>query len=138
MSYSHHLANAYCQLPERESSKNMANVCKEEFEDKLYLAEMISIICNSKGEQVWVLGAERLSPLKEKFYKHNKWNLLNLSRLTKFSHLHLERWASVTFKTPRGTHLNHKLVIWDIPHQGSCMVWTPNNVENSSIFYYIG
>ena len=31
MSYFHHLASVYCQLPERTSSKDVANTRKEDF-----------------------------------------------------------------------------------------------------------
>uniref|UniRef100_A0A9I9E4M9 Uncharacterized protein n=1 Tax=Cucumis melo TaxID=3656 RepID=A0A9I9E4M9_CUCME len=34
----------------------MANARQEEFENKLHLDEITSIICIPKGEQVWVLG----------------------------------------------------------------------------------
>ena len=50
----------------------MTNMHKEEFGDKLHLGEIASTICIPKGKQVWVLGAERLEPLKEKFYKSYK------------------------------------------------------------------
>ena len=48
----------------------MVDTLKEEFE--LHLDEITSIICILKGEQVWVLGVERLSPLKEELYKSCK------------------------------------------------------------------
>ena len=47
--------------------------------------------------------------LKKKCYK--PYNLLDLSRLTKFSHLHPKRRARVAFKTLRGACHNHKVVI---------------------------
>ena len=50
----------------------MANGLKEEFGKKLHLGNITSIICVPKGEQVWLLGTKKLSPLKEKFYKPYK------------------------------------------------------------------
>ncbi|KAA0062632.1 uncharacterized protein E6C27_scaffold79G001430 [Cucumis melo var. makuwa] len=38
----------------------MANVRKEEFENKLHLGQTTSIICTPKGGQVWAIGVERL------------------------------------------------------------------------------
>uniref|UniRef100_A0A9I9DHN6 Uncharacterized protein n=1 Tax=Cucumis melo TaxID=3656 RepID=A0A9I9DHN6_CUCME len=66
------MASACRQLLERLSSKDMTNGCKEKFGDKLHFDEITSITCVLKGEQVWVLGAERFSPLKEKYYKSYK------------------------------------------------------------------
>ncbi|TYJ98051.1 LINE-1 reverse transcriptase isogeny [Cucumis melo var. makuwa] len=37
----------------------MANVRKEEFENKLHLGQTTSIICTPKGGQVWAIGVER-------------------------------------------------------------------------------
>ena len=63
LSYVHCLTSVNHQLPERASSK-------KEFGDKLLLSEITSVICISKGEQVWTLGAERLLSLKVKFNKY--------------------------------------------------------------------
>ena len=82
----------------------MANTHKEKFEDKLHLGEITSITCVSKGEQVWVFGTERLSPLKEKCYESYT------SRLTKLYRFHSERQASVAFKALGGASYNYKLV----------------------------
>ena len=57
------------QLLERASNKDMANVRKDKFGDKLHLSKIISIIYVPKREQVWVFGIKRLSPLKKKCYK---------------------------------------------------------------------
>ena len=76
----------------------MVNTHKKKFGDKLHLAEITSIIYISKGEQVWVLGAERLSLLNVKLYKSYKWTLLDISCLARLSHLDPEMWQILVFK----------------------------------------
>ncbi|TYK07860.1 uncharacterized protein E5676_scaffold1933G00010 [Cucumis melo var. makuwa] len=104
------MARACRQLLERVTSKDMANTCKEEFKYLLHIDEITSITCVPKGEQVWVLSAERLPPLKEKYYKSYKQQLQDIYGLVKFSHLHPKRRASVMFKALRGAHLNRTTI----------------------------
>ena len=89
---------------------DMADACNEEFGDKIHLGEITSITCDPKAEQVWVLGAKRLSPLKENYYKSCKQQLLDLYCLMKLSHLHPQRRATMSFQILRGALLSHKLV----------------------------
>ena len=99
------MTNACHQLLERVSSKNMVNTCKKEYGEKLHLGELTSTTCVPKGEQVWVFGSKRLSPLKKKYYKSCKQQLLDRYHLMKLFHLYPERQASVAFKALRGAHL---------------------------------
>ena len=85
------MASVNCQLPKTVSSKDRANACKEEFDNKLYRSKVTSNICILKGEQVRTVGTKRLSYLNEKSYKYYKSIHLGIVCLIKHSQLRLER-----------------------------------------------
>ena len=50
----------------------MVNARKGDLGNKLHLSKITSIICVPKEEQVWVPDVEKLSPLKDNYYKSCK------------------------------------------------------------------